>query len=123
MRPQVVARLRRSVMRRILIPSLFAVLALLPWSSVPARTPLPQGWEERDKARNRRLELQDWLNMLRPVLEDERNQLFQHEAARGGREWRPQPSRHPQTDPLIRMRQDVDKLARRVTEFEQELAQ
>jgi hypothetical protein len=116
--------LGRSTMRRLLVPCLFAVLIFLPWSATPARTPPPQGWEERDWLRSQRYGLQMRLSIIRPCLEEYRNELALHEARRGGATWRPLPGPHllPQIDPLVRRRQMVTVTEATVAEIEQELA-
>jgi hypothetical protein len=105
-------------MRRLLVPCLFAVLAFLPWSALPARTPPPQGWEERDLLRARRGELQRYVEKLRNELRVQRSELQPLEAARREVGW--QPLWRP--DPLAHKRQLMDSVARSLADREQELA-
>jgi DNA repair exonuclease SbcCD ATPase subunit len=105
-------------MRLSLVLSLFAALSFLPWSALPARTPPPQGWEERNELRTSYGHLERLLERSRKDLQVLRDRLQEEEFwFLKKRQFTPD-----RVKTLEDERKKVDEFAREVEEQEQELA-
>jgi hypothetical protein len=108
-------------MRLLLIPPLFAALFFLPWSASTARTPPPQGWEERNELREALPQVQKVLQDLQKKVNERRLQVATLEAANLEAESRRGP------DPiyergLAQNREYLYAMEGRLREMEEELA-